>query len=248
MPFPPQPSGLLDQLRVQSDALRAKDGGTHRPAEDAMREMDRELWKAFRWLEEAMHHLEVIAPRVEHCFALPGVLTVRSPRYERGFTSYRRRAVAGMELLQHVEMFYRLTTDAPVVIKVQPGLATSIEDRLRAAQLQFRYHTEQDDARVVRHGVFTVTPAITACVRLVPDYGRQRIEVTLRNIDRFESVILDFAGDALDEPALEDLLRFILGENNQFLRRAPLSGMGAQRHDAALANAAARQAASHKAA
>ncbi|MEP6656123.1 MAG: hypothetical protein ABJC33_02750 [Betaproteobacteria bacterium] len=247
MSIPSHPPGLLDQLRVQSDSLRAKDGGAHQPAEDAMREIDRELWKAFRWLEEAMHHLEVIQPRVEHSFSLPGVLTIKSPRYERGFTSYRRRAVAGMELLQHVEMFYRLTTDSPVIVKVQPGVATSIEERLRAAQLQFRYNTEQDEARVVRYGVFTVTPAITACVRLVPDYGRQRIEVTLRNIDRFESVILDFAGDALDEPALEDLLRFILGENNQFLRRAPLAGMGAQRHDAVLANAAKR-ASGHKAA
>lgn len=242
MPIPAKSAGLLDQLRVQSDALRAKDGSSHRPVEDAMREMDRQLWKAFRWLEEAMHHLEVIQPRVQHVFQLLGVLAIASPRFERGFTSYRRRAVGGMELLEHLEIFYRLTNETPVVVKVQPGVATGIEERLRAAQLQFKYETEKDELRVVRQGVFTVTPAITASVRLTPDYGRQRIEVALRNVDRFESVILDFGGDTMGEPVLEDLVRFILGESNQFLRRAPLAGMGARRHDAALANAAAKEA------
>lgn len=242
MPTEKKPSRLLDQLRVQSDALRLQAGSQRRPVEDALREMDRQLWKAFRWLDEAVHHLEVIQPRVQHVFQLLGVLTIQSPRYERGFTSYRRRAVAGMELLEHVEMFYRLTNDAALIVKVQPGTAGGVEERLRAAHLTFRYDTEQDDLRVVRQGVFTVSPVITASVRLAPDYRRQRVEVTLRNVDRFESVILDFAGDALDEPALEDLVHFILGEGNQFLRRAPLAGVGARRHDAALANVAGKQA------
>lgn len=232
------PSRFLDQLRKQSDALRKTQGEESRPIEDTLRAMDRQLWTAFRWLDEALRHLEVIRPRVQHAFQLPGVLTINAPRYERGFISYRRRAVGGLDLLEHVELFYRLTNEAPLVLKVQPGSASGIDERLRGAHLQFRYDTELDEHRVVRHGVFTVSPEITAQVRFEPDYRRQRVEVTLRNIDRFESVILDFAGNALGEPALEDLVHFILGENNQFLRRAPLAGMGGRRHDAALATAA----------
>ena len=52
---------------------------------------------------------------------------------------------------------------------------------------------------------------------------RQIIDVTLRNVDRFESVLLEFVPDRLDEAALEDLVRFMLGEENGFLRRAPLA-------------------------
>jgi len=216
---------LLDRLREQSDAMRDQDAVKRKPLEEALDDIDRLLWKAFKWLDEALGHLEVIRPQVVHEFRLPPLLTIALPRYEKGFVSYRRKAYGGRDLLEHVEVFYRMTQDAPIVIKVQPGAATAFDEKLRAAQVSFQYHTEHDDARVVRHGIFTITPAVTASISLVPDYRRQVIEVTLRNVDRFESVILEFTPDKLDESALEDLVRFILGEANTFLRRAPLAGM-----------------------
>lgn len=228
----PNPS-LLEQLRAQSDAVRKREGEEHRPIEEMLQAMDRDLWKAFRWLEEALQHLEVIHPNVQHAFAILGVLSIDAPRYEHGFVTYRRRALAGLELLEHVELFYRMTGPAPLVLKVLPTAATGVEERLRSANLQYRYDTELDEHRVVRHGVFTVVPEISATVRFEPDYRRQRVAVTLRNVDRFESIILDFAANALTEGALEDLVHLMLGSSNRFLRRAPLAGMGAGRPQAA---------------
>jgi hypothetical protein len=89
--------------------------------------------------------------------------------------------------------------------------------------MQFHYQTEQDEKKVVRYGLFHVQPAIAASVRFQPDYARQVIGVTLHNVDRFESVLLEFQPGKLDEAALEDLVKFMLGEANGFLRRAPLA-------------------------
>jgi hypothetical protein len=50
--------------------------------------------------------------------------------------------------------------------------------------------------------------------------------VTLRNVDRFETVVVEFAADKFEDTTLEDLVRFILGEDNAFLRHAPLVGIG----------------------
>ena len=107
--------------------------------------------------------------------------------------------------------------------------SATVESQLRGSQLQFEYRTEVDERRVARQSIFVVQPAVTAMVRLLPDYRRQTVEVLLRNIDRFESVTLEFAADQIEEPALEDLVRFILGEAKTFLRRAPLAGVGAGR-------------------
>jgi hypothetical protein len=226
MPDSDQKPSLLDRLREQSDSMRGQDTARRRPVEEALKDIDRLLWRAFKWLDEALHHLEVIRPQVAHDFRLEPVLTIASPRYDKGFVSYRRKPYAGQDLLESVEVFYRMAQDVPIVIKVQPTAAMAIEERLRAAHLPYQYQTEQDGARVVRQGVFTITPAVTASVRFAPDYRRQVVEVTLRNVDRFESVILEFVPEKLDEAALEDLVRFILGEANSFLRRAPLAGMG----------------------
>src|SRR5690606_29246181 len=83
-----------------------------------------------------------------------------------------------------------------------------------------------DERKVITAGQFTVTPAVMASIRFDPDYRRQEIAVRLTNVDRFETVNLEFKPEQFDEAALEDLVRLVLGESNAFLRRAPLAGIG----------------------
>jgi hypothetical protein len=225
MPDSPPKTSLLDRLRRQSDALRDEQTAKRRPHEEAIKEIDRRLWRAFKWIDEALSHLEVIRPHVAHDFAIPGVMTIAAPRYDRGFVSYRRRPVGGQDVIDHVEFFYKLVGDGAIELKIQPSAANATEERLRAAHIPYEYQTESDANRVVRYGRFVITPEVTASVRFEPDYRRQVVDVTLRNVDRFESVSLEFGGEAIDDPALEDMLRFILGEANTFLRRAPLAGL-----------------------
>lgn len=217
-----QPS-LLDSLRRQSVELRARDSAARRPIEVAIKDIDQSLWRAFRWLDEAVGHLEVIRPAVAHQFQLANILTLDRPRFDRGFVTYRRSDFAGFEVFSYVEMFYRLAGHDPIILRVNPAAAIGIEERLRATGMKFQYQAEQDEKKIVRYGVFHVQAAIAASVRFQPDYARQVIDVTLHNVDRFESVLLEFARDKLDEPALEDLVKFMLGEVNGFLRRAPLA-------------------------
>jgi hypothetical protein len=214
---------LLDQLREQSESLRAQDQAARKPMEESLKDIDRGLWRAFRWLDEAVGHLEVIRPKVDRVFHLHNILTIERPQFERGFVSFRRRALAGMEVLEHVELFYRIEGSAPIVLRLNPAAAIGVEERLRGSTLPFQYETEQDEKRIVRYGLFRVQPLISASVRFQPDYHRQVIHVTLRNVDRFESVSLEFAPDKVNEAALEDLVKFMMGEISGFLRRAPLA-------------------------
>jgi hypothetical protein len=225
---PPLKPSLLESLRQRSDAVRNADQATRRPLGDELKEVDRRLLAAFRWLDEALGHLEVIRPLVAHRFAIEPVLTIAQPRYDRGFVSYRRSEYLGMDLVERVELFYRLAGDAPILVKTQLGAAAAMDERLRGAQLDFHYQVEPDEARGVRCGVFSVTPAVTASVRFVPDYRRMMVTATLRNVDRLETVTLEFRPEAIGEPTLEDLVRLILGEANTFLKRAPLAGVGAK--------------------
>jgi hypothetical protein len=214
---------FLDQLREQSQALRARGEAARKPMEEAIKDIDRILWRTFRWLDEAVGHLEVIRPRVNHVFHLGNVLSIERPAFDRGFVSFRRRSMVGLEVLEHVELFYRVEGDKPIVLRLNPAASQGLEERLRSSTLPYQYQTEHDERRVIRYGLFQVQPHVTATVRFEPDYPRQIVQVTLRNVDRFESVSLEFGPDKLTEAALEDLVKFIMGEPNAFLRRAPLS-------------------------
>ena len=216
-------SSLLEQLREQSQALRARGEAARKPMEEAIKDIDRILWRTFRWLDEVMGHLEVIRPRVNHVFHLGNVLSIERPTFDRGFVSFRRKSLVGLEVLEHVELFYRVEGDKPVVLRLNPAASQGLEERLRASTLPYQYQTEQDDRRVVRYGLFHVQPHVTASVRFDADYPRQIVRVTLRNVDRFESVSLEFGPDQLTEAALEDLVKLMTGEPNAVLRRAPLA-------------------------
>lgn len=217
---------LLDRLRKQSDEVRASET-PRRSTEEILVEIDQRLWRAYRWLDEALAHLSVIKPEVAHEFRIESLFTLSGLRLEQGFVSYRRRHLAGQDLLDYVELFYRLTGTEPMRVKVPPPAVGSFEVRLRNAGIPFRYEAQQDERKVVTAGLFIVTPAVTASVRFDPDYRDHEIGVRLTNVDRFESVHLDFKPEGLDENALEDLVRLILGESSGFLHRAPLSGVGA---------------------
>lgn len=230
-----KPGNMLDSLRAQSDAMRGQDSPVKRTPDEALKELDRRMWKSFKWLDEAVGHLAVIRPVINHEYRIDGVLSIASPQFDQGFVSYRRRPTAGQEVVEHIELFYRVALPKPIDLTFPVSSARSIDDRLRAAQLKFQYRAINDEDQVVRRGLFQVTPAVTAFIKFVPDYRRQTVEVTLRNVDRFETVAVEFAADKFDDPTLEDLIRFILGEDNAFLRRAPLVGIGAKK-PAALPN------------
>jgi len=229
-----KPSGsLLETLRAQSDAVRGQGDAARRPVEESLVEIDRRLWRAFKWLDEAVAHLEVIKPAVAHEFRADDVVTIASPKFENGFLSFRRKPVAGHDVIEQIELFYRLTGDKPITVRVPAAAVNGVESRLNGCQLRFQVRTQIDGAQ--RTGVFTIEPAVVAMIRFVPDYRRRTVEVTMRNVDRFESVALEFPAEAIEEPALEDLVRLIMGQANTFLRRAPLAGIGAARRAPELA-------------
>jgi len=176
-----------------------------------------------------MGHLEVIRPDVRHRFRLGDYLTFDQLQLDSGFTALRRHGLATGDRLEHVEMYYRLAAPKPAVVRVSPMAAVAVEERLRAAALHFHSDAELDKEKIVRNTVFHVEPTIRASVRFKPDYRRHAIAVMLRNVDRFESVQLEFEPSGIDEPALEDLVRLVLGESNAFLHRAPLAYVNSRR-------------------
>ena len=222
MPDTPRPS-LLDELRQRSEEVQAQRAAARLPEETARHAIDGALWRAFRWLDEAMGHLEVIQPDVRHRFQLGDYLTFEGLQIDSGFAAFRRHGLGTGDRLEHVEMFYRLSAPKPAVVRVSPLSAVGVEERLRAAALHFHSDVEMDKDTVVRNTLFHVEPTIKASVRFKPDYRGHAIDVMLRNVDRFESVMLEFEPAGIDESALEDLVRLVLGESNAFLHRAPLA-------------------------
>ena len=85
----------------------------------ALQAIDAALWRVFRWLEEAMGHLGVIQPEVQHRFRLGDYVTFEGLQIESGFAVFRRNGLEAGDKLEQVEMFYVLS--APQALLKRAG-------------------------------------------------------------------------------------------------------------------------------
>ena len=150
-----------------------------------------------------------------------------SPRLGRAYVGQHERRIVGFPVLDEINIYYEITTAKPLSIEVASGAAV-VEKNLDEAGLQYTSRRMEDRGGMAQKCVITVPPAIPSAISFHADYQTGLVRVSLTNVDRFDRVILEFHSAAIDEPALEDLVRFMLGRSTAFLHRAPLAGFHGQ--------------------
>ena len=223
--MPDRPS-LLDELRAEYEAARQSPHG-HADV-PGFQEIDAQMRKSFRWLEKAIAYLDGLKPAIEHRFDLGHGLVFESPRLARASVGQHERRIVGFPVLEEINIYYEIAAAKPLTIEVASGGVTVAEKALDDAGLQYTSRQVENRGGVVPKCVITVPPAIPSAISFHADYQTGLVRVSLNNVDRFDRVTLEFHSAALDEPVLEDLVRFMLGRSAAFLHRAPLAGFHGQ--------------------
>ncbi len=214
---------LLDQLRTQYEASRA---ATHEVSDiEGYQEINARMHKAYGWLEKALAYLDGLKPPIEHRFDVGHGLVFEAPKFGRGYVGQHTRHIVGFSVIDEINIWYEIAAARPLTIEVAPGGVALAEKALDDAGLQYTCRRVEDQSGVVRKCVISVPPAIPSAVSFHVDYQSGLVTVPMVNVDRFDRLALEFHSQMIDEPVLEDLLRFILGQNSAFLRRAPLAGI-----------------------
>lgn len=217
------PSSLLDQLRTQYEASRTS---THEVSDvEGYQEINARMHKTYGWLEKALAYLDGLKPPIEHRFDVGHGLVFEAPKFGRGYVGQHTRHIVGFSVIDEINIWYEIAAAKPLTIEVAPGGVALAEKALDDAGLQYTCRRVEDQSGVVRKCVISVPPAIPSAVSFHVDYQTGLVTVPMVNVDRFDRLALEFHSQAIDEPVLEDLLRFILGQNSAFLRRAPLAGI-----------------------
>ncbi len=214
---------LLDELRVQYESSRK----THddRSEVEGYEAIDKRLRHAYQWLDKAFSYLDGVKPAIAHRFDVGHGLAFEAPRFGRGYVGQHERRVVGFPVIDEINIYYEIAAARPLTIEVAPGGVQMAEKALDDAGLQYTCRRVEDHEGTVRKCVITVPPAIPAKVSFHVDYVTGIVTVPLVNVDRFDRVALEFHSQAIEESVLDDLLKFILGRDATFLRRAPLAGM-----------------------
>jgi len=181
--------------------------------------------KAYQWLDKAFAYLDGVKPAISHRFDVGHGLVFEETKFGHGYVGQHERRIVGYPVIDEINIYYEIAASRPVTIEVAPGGVLSAEKALDDAGLQYTCRRLEDHTGVVRKCIITVPPAIPAKVGFNVDYQTGLVTVSLFNVDRFDRVSLEFQSQSIDETVLDDLLKFILGRDSSFRRRAPLAGL-----------------------
>jgi hypothetical protein len=214
---------ILDELRSQYEAARTS---THAHSDvEGYEKINERMHKAYTWLDKAFSYLDGVKPAIQHRYDVGHGFVFESPRFGRGYVGQHERRIVGFPVIDEINIYYEIAAAKPLTIEVAPGGVQAAEKALDDAGLQYTCKRIEDQSGVVRKCVITVPPAIPAKVGFTADYQTGIVTVPLVNVDRFDRITLEFHSQAIEEPVLDDLLKFILGRDSSFLRRAPLAGL-----------------------
>ena len=218
-----KPGSLLDELRTQYESARES---TQEHADvEGFQAIDTRLRKAFRWLEKAVTYLSGLKPPIEHRFDLGNGLVFESPRFSHGSVGQHEQRIVGFPVLDEISIYYEISASKPISLEVASGMVQVAEKALDDAGLQYTSRrVESSDGRIHKCS-FSVPPAIPARVSFRVDYQTGIVTAALTNVDRLDTVALEFHSNEIEEPILEDLVKLILGRDSAFLHRAPLAGI-----------------------
>jgi len=214
---------ILDELRTQYEAARTSEH-THSDVE-GFEQINARLRKAYQWLDKAFAYLDGVKPAIAHRFDVGHGVVFEETKFGRGYVGQHERRIVGYPVIDEINIYYEIAASRPITIEVAPGGVLAAEKALDDAGLQYTCRRIEDQSGVVRKCIITVPPAIPAKVGFNVDYQTGLVTVGLFNVDRFDRVSLEFHSQAIEEPVLDDLLKFILGRDSSFLRRAPLAGL-----------------------
>ena len=217
-------SFLLEQLRAQADAVAAKRVQQLKLSREVVDRLDQRMHAVFHYFDEACKLLQVISPPVERAFELPHIVRYEGLHLEKASVMFRKQRLLDRDAYDYVVVYYALVGQAPPPLRVPIRRSQEIERALVSAHIEFSSDTDSSVQTGATYNVIRVAPGLRCEVRFDPDFENECIVVTLRNVDRFEPVILDFETAKLDTRALDDLVNLILAKPSQFLLRAPLRG------------------------
>jgi len=217
------PPSLFDELRAQYENARTS---THERSDvEGFEQINARMRHAYSWLDKAFSYLDGVKPPIAHRFDIGHGLAFENTTFGRGFVGQHERRIVGFPVLDEINIYYEIKASRPLTIEIVGGGVASTEKALDDAGLQYTFRRVEDAHGNVGKCVITVPPAIPAKVAFNVDYQTGIVTVPLVNVDRFDRVTLEFHSQAIDDAVLDDLLKFILGRDTAFLRRAPLAGI-----------------------
>jgi hypothetical protein len=213
---------FLNDLKRQADALKTQN------TEDAallarnaalVEGACKAVWQY--WLDLAQQ-LNVLQPVPPLRFSLDKATAIDQLKRGDFQVDARRKQHRGQEVFEHVVIHAVQKTGRMLTMRKDfPPEIERLEARLRQAGItpDTKWVRNEDNGRL-EEVIFNFKADVTLIARLLPDHDQGLVRFQLNNFDSLETVTAEFPAREVGSELLDQLARWMVGQPNDFLRRA----------------------------
>jgi len=212
--------GYLEELKRQADDVLAQQRQDTGALQRNAMLTDAACQAASRYLFALARQLNVLQPVSKTIWWLDRKTSFSQLRFTEFRADARMKRLRDVEVFDHIVLNFAAKTGSRVTIaKDFPPEIEKLEARLR----QCGAHYDSEVIRDAETGKFVekrfdLIADFQSSVRVVPDHDSARVVFHVANVDGFETVSAVFPAFEVGTARLDELARWITGEQHAFLR------------------------------
>lgn len=213
---PAPPGGLLAALKQQALAKQQSENQKSSQRDDILQRIHSTLGTTFQYLNDFVLQLNILKPPYAKAYSFFGVAEFDELTWQEGHADFRMQETASENrLYDQVTLRYRLAGPKQFrLVRENPAL-----EKLRKALFDYNIAFTADEVcnerGQVERATFSFPCEIKAGLLLAGNYETGKLLLRTRNIERFGTMEYQLLPEAIDQEALDELARLILGENNR---------------------------------
>ena len=207
--------GALDFLKKQATTQQLRESpGVAR--EKDLAALDAALRTAFQYLAEVVREMNALTPTSQRPYEYIYLGKLPTVKLSEGFVDSRPLHIPGRDVLERIQMRYKITLSAPAKASLLGEDIVRCMDYFKGVRAECKVQPEakNDFGKVIR-AQCTVSGSLPCEIIIRGDYEAPSVVIELRNVRRLGRIEYRIGTDKLAD-ATDDLARYVLGVDDDF--------------------------------
>ena len=210
---------LLDELKRDATTALSQQPPHESDRTQKLQSSHAALHRALQYWLEFFKALNVLKPMVARNYYLEGSTQLKNLIQCDYNVNSRRITVEHRDYLDSLELRFRCASDENIVIeKDSPVLVSRLQEHLWQHGLRFDLREVRREGRFLERGIFTIPGEVTVRFTIAADADREKITVTVRNLERLGEYSYVYGVDELDLALFEEMGKAMLAQPNKLRR------------------------------
>lgn len=208
---------LLDELKLQADALRQRQQSGQETYEDNVKRIHARLKEAHGKLYELVNSLNVVKPEVTRYYYLEGNKVLDGLRQGEYALSARRKSIDHTDYFEEIILRTQCRRDGFLTVeKDSEALVERMKQFLWSNNLKFDLKETRSERGYTERGVFAVLQEVPIHITIAGLPQKGQVVIMTKNLEKLGEIVYTYDIDEIDATLVEELARLLLNKPNQF--------------------------------